>query len=645
MTPIRVGNNLTGLAGNTNLSGLTVNGGSVTGAGVQIGVGSTSVGTVNFNGGSMNVPITVGHLAGSTGTLNVNNTLLLTAANSLIIGNGLNSIGTVNVSNTGSAGFVNMAGTGTIQLGNAAGTGILNIENGTVVMAATSGGLHMGNSANGTGTVNINNLGILQSSAVINIGNSFNAEGTLNINVGGILSSIENINVGTSGSSGTIHIDGGTIEGPYPAFAGGSPIAAIPIMTLGGAGGFGELTFGPNGGNVDLGSSTFVLGSGAGSVGEITVTYGGNFSSNVMQLGSGGEGTFKTYGVIGTVNLPTAFNTISNVVVGSNGTMIFNHFGMDPEFMLWVPSRLQGNINIEQLGGRTALGNGVTGAPGAGVLGTTLVSDGELAFAENALGDNLIGTGAITIINGGTLTWLSDLLEVRQDPMAVTPVALTNVGHTQDVSHRLIIDVGTLDMVDNQVIFGAIPTVTDASEVTIKSRPDTSESWQHIDNGGYLRLDIPFDPTPNAIQQGIRGVWTILGRLFNDYYLEIKTGATLIIADDSTFTNDFFVDIADGGTLRIETGGYFRNAHLLRNENGTIHNDGHIINAGTLYSPPGIEGDGTWSGHNHTYTPTERPEPGERGERGPRGRRGCNAGAFGLIALAGVMVFFKKKSA
>jgi len=726
-------NNIAGI-GNLIVSGTLNNNSSITRSGtINVSGTLTNIGSITATAGAITVSgilTNSGSILGPVGTVTVANGGAFTTSGTLVRATTVNSGGnmTVNAGTVSGATTINAGGLMTVNNTGLFPNGITGplTVNGTVIF--NNGFMSGATTVNAGGTMTVNNThtpagqGITSSLTIngtVTLNNGFISTGTTvvgNMPVGvsptylgrgrlivngGIFS--QNISLGTAvaSSEGRLEANGGNVTslminagtvGTGRVILNGGNVGTTATMTLGSVvGGWGSLSFSPDIGEWPFDPDTTVATASTAETvtvlnlaidnGLARVSNDGQLTVNTtMGLGVNPtrSGVFETRGSIGTVTLPTSLT-----ITGQNGFMTFDHFDMPDTHILGVDANIGGfatpanrNIRIENISGRTMLTN-ATG--GNGTSGATYVIGGELIFGMDALGNNDNSQGIITV-NGetATLTWLSSTTDIFA-PATIVPGAILSM-NDQDISHRLRLGTAVLNVVDNKVTFGRLPgEIYGASTiVTVVSVPDSTPTWQHgQDNGGWLAFDVPFHERdvipPHGFVQGIHGDWTIIGRLLNEYYLEILPGGRIFVNGDasqlhpqvanfitygggaipnvtvdqlSTFNNMFFLEVM--GKLEIGADGYLRNEHLLRNDTGVIYNDGDIINAGTLFSPNGIQGSRPFVTGGTPYTTAERPEVGERGEpgeRGPRGRRGCNVGSFGLIALAGVVLFSRRKSA
>ena len=370
----------------------------------QTNVGEDGTGSLTIsNGGSFiaaNAEFSVGRNNGSNGTVSVNSGGTLTTNGTTFIGR--TGAGALNVD----GGTVNFnAGWTRVGEAGAGANGVVNLQAGTINHGDW---MVVGNEAGSTGTVNMSGgtmnfrqdgdfgrfitarLGtatVNQTGGVINVGNWFaiaidpNSTGVYNFS-GGQLNLHSNVDIGNNtNANGTLNI-----------------------------------THGNAAGDTITGVNSFVVGSGAGGTGNLTVALQNatdKIVSNEMHVGQGAGGT-------GTVNVSKGIlQTNGWVEIGRNGgTGVVNIDGPDSK---WERGTITGNRADMQVGynggnGTINVTNGGTFntnwwinlARGAGSTGTlvvdgvgskvNVVSSGDNNAQVN-VGEN--GTGTLTVSNGG----------------------------------------------------------------------------------------------------------------------------------------------------------------------------------------------------------------------------------------------------
>jgi T5SS/PEP-CTERM-associated repeat protein len=378
---------------------------------VYVGILGTGTLTIR-NGGAASSPgvVTIGELAGSTGTVTVDGAGSSFTNSGLVVGSF--GTGTLTIQNGGKANTytsyintgtttVNGAGSswtnsGNLSVGNSR-AGTLTIENGGAVSNVIG---WIGVNAGSTGTVTVDGAGSSwTNSGDIYVGNS--GTGTLTIRNGGAVSNVIGW-IGTDvGSTGTATVDGA-----------GSVWTNSGALVVG-SGGTGTLTI-QNGGKVSnvLGYLGLIPGStgtatvnGAGSVwtnsdtlavgqygtGTLTIANGGAVSTaSGMQIAAlaGSTGTLNIGAASGlAAAAPGTLTTPSITFGGGTGRIVFNHTASNYNFAPIISGA--GAVTVEN--GTTILAATNT------YSGATTVNGGTLAV------NGTIASSAVTVNNGGTL--------------------------------------------------------------------------------------------------------------------------------------------------------------------------------------------------------------------------------------------------
>ncbi|MFK4498602.1 T5SS/PEP-CTERM-associated repeat protein [Bradyrhizobium japonicum] len=344
-----------GTVSNAGIGMLGVNAGStgtvtVDGAGsswtnsgnVYVGVLGTGTLTIR-NGGAVSSPgvVTIGELAGSTGTVTVDGAGSTFTNSGLVVGSF--GTGTLTIQNGGKANTytsyinagtttVNGAGSswtnsGNLSVGNSR-AGTLTIENGGAVSNVIG---WIGVNAGSTGTVTVDGAGSSwANSGTLFVGNS--GTGTLTIANGGAVSIVSGMQIATSaGSTGTLNIGAasgqaaaapGTLTTPSVAFGAGtggmvfnhtaSNYNFAPIIS-----GAGAVTV-ENGTTILTATNTY---SGTTTVNGGTLAVNGSIASSAVTVNAGG--TLGGNGTVGntTVNSSGVLapgNSIGTLTVGGN---------------------------------------------------------------------------------------------------------------------------------------------------------------------------------------------------------------------------------------------------------------------------------------------------------------------------------------
>ncbi|MET4307605.1 autotransporter domain-containing protein [Bradyrhizobium sp. RT4b] len=361
------------------------NGGAVSNVTGHLGVNGGSTGTVTVDGAGSSWTNSGDLVVGSfgTGTLTIRNG-----------GAGSNVIGILGA-NAGSTGTMTVDGAGSswsssgLYVGNS-GAGTLTIRNGGTMSNAGFG--YLGFNAGSTGTATVDGAGSTwTNSGDLKVGNS--GTGTLTIQNGGAVSNAVGFLGSLAGSTGTATVDGA-----------GSAWTNSGNLVVGNSGA-GTLTI-RNGGTVSnvIGD----LGNNAGSTGTVTVDgAGSSWSSGALYVGDSGAGTL-TIRNGGAVSNATIGHLGFNA--GSTGTVTVDGAGSSwTNSGLVVGFRGTGTLTIQNGGAVSNVGNGFLGYNG-GSTGTATV-DGAGSTWTNSfnLFVGYLGTGMLTIANGGTVSTASGM--------------------------------------------------------------------------------------------------------------------------------------------------------------------------------------------------------------------------------------------
>ncbi len=430
---------------------LTIDAGATVSAGnyIEIGLNGASSGAVVVNGGTLDdngffsvggagsgtlvveghglvdqtgLNLTIGASSGGTGTVVVNNSTLDTQGALAVGGAGF---GKLTISG---AGVVN-DGTGLVGIGyQSTGTGNVDVSAGTLL----AGGMEVGGFGSGTLTVENQGLVILNGGASTGLG--------VGSAVGGFGTGVVNINNGTISETGVGIIVGGTNETGFlqigslgvlittgTSSAGGPP--TVPMAGEIGASGFGLgavnvlggkwiangqiIVAGSNsgvleindGGLVNAGTNTVIVGQGPGGLGTVTVA-GGTLVAGVLQIAEPFTGTASgivTIGAGSTVDTGSLSEGVGGAVTVSGSLAVTGSNGISVGQSGNGPSALTVNSG----GTVTDAGFLTVGSGGAGSLevltGGVVKQTGSGSFV---LGLNSGGAGAVTvdggILNAGT---------------------------------------------------------------------------------------------------------------------------------------------------------------------------------------------------------------------------------------------------
>ncbi len=320
-------------------------------------VGYEGTGILNItNGGTVNpgekYGITIASQGGSSGTVNVNNSILAVANSEILVGNIGNGI--LNITNNGtvttdtdmtiadnalSTSAATVSGSGsslTIENSTDAnnlyvglgGSGSLTISGGGTVTTNTTGSnAYIGYTNGSNGTVTIDGTGSSWDSHHLYVGED--GTGTLNVTNNGSLESYQTTIGNQSGSDGTVIIDGGTwandysitvgSEGDGTLFVGSGGTATNGYTYIGeksGATG----TVNVNGTNSSMSSSgTISLGiENTGGTGRLSVTDGGQVTAG-STVSTGADGVFISVSSTLTVDANSSLST--DEAITNNGTI------------------------------------------------------------------------------------------------------------------------------------------------------------------------------------------------------------------------------------------------------------------------------------------------------------------------------------
>ncbi len=349
---------------------------------------STGHGTMNVQGNAVvnsNVDIVVGQAG--VGVLNVDSAQLANPFGFSVIGAAPGSEGTATVAGEGATWSM----FGSLTVGNS-GTGTLNIENGGVVSGSLAGGI--GAQPSGVGTVTVTGGGsrwnMFAGGSPFFVGGS--GEGTLMIENGGVVDTAVSLIGASSGGHGTA-----TVTGPGSRWENFS--LSVGFISEG------ELTI-ADGGVVT--AATTEIAFDPGSTGTVTVTDSGSLLSVRDELAVGGQ--TSAAGGAGTLNIEAGgLVAVEGIGTIQEGGVV--NLG-DGQFTIDVNATNNGSLNIASgmftVGGdfaNTAAG-GITGQGALNIggvftnAGTIESSGGQTdihgAFVNEAGGSVLTSAGAIT---------------------------------------------------------------------------------------------------------------------------------------------------------------------------------------------------------------------------------------------------------
>jgi outer membrane autotransporter protein len=449
------------------------------------------------------------------------------------------------------------------------GTGTLTIQNGGQVI---SGQGTIGNSAGSVGTVTVTGPGSTWTTGNLNLNVGNMGTGTLTIQDNGLVHAGGTVNIARLGSAstGTIDVLGGVLEttqilrgagnatllldsgGTLRALA-NSPdfISNIPAVSLGPGGGG---TIDSNGFDLTI-SSPF---SGNGSLtkinaGTVTLTgtssYGGNTIVNGGTLNiENGVTVSNNFGYLG-FDLGTA-GTVNVIGPSSNWTnrnqLVVGNFGT-------------GSLNITKGGqvtsasGRIGVSKGSDGVVTVDGTNSTWTNISSLVIGGNPSGPG--GTGLLEIINGGTV-------------IANTSMTIWNTG--------------TLAVDANFTLTTPLLTVNGGTILTLADTTfPNSAALGNTPSGSGIILD------SNGFNSTFSGVYTGSGGL-----TKINAG-TVILTGDSTYIGGTTISagtlqLGNGGTTGSITGDVTDNGTLVFNHGsgtttfaGAINGSGSVVKLGS----------------------------------------------------------------
>jgi outer membrane autotransporter protein len=447
------GSNLT--VGNTSNGSLTIqNGGAVTNAPIVfLGASAGATGQVTMNNGSLtsqflevgsngqgiltatnstinttqNVAAAggVGYFAGSTGTMTLNNSIW-NSVGSIGIGNNPGATGTLNVLNGSKVNVTGTAGSG-FFVGNVGST-----SRGTVLIDGAGSAVNSVVNAyvgaqDGTGTVTIQNGGLLHADGLIDAG-AFNTTATGTITVTGAGSAMTagtDINVGMAGH-GTLNVLNQATVDAGGIFTVGNLTAGVGDVLVDGAGskvtsarlvvggaGTGTMVI-QNGGVLTTTNAAPAAGDIAdqpGGTGSVTVTGAGSAwnSAGSVGIGQQGNGTLNILNggkVTAAAGVPASPTAIANVGSGSVGRVLVD--GAGSSFTIGgdfeVANQGTGNLTVSNGGAVSATQNSFIGFSATGVGTATVTGAGSAWTTSSTLAVGVGGRGTLTIADNGQVS-------------------------------------------------------------------------------------------------------------------------------------------------------------------------------------------------------------------------------------------------
>jgi autotransporter-associated beta strand protein/T5SS/PEP-CTERM-associated repeat protein len=263
---------------------LNMSGGTITKTGDEkFLVGhNNGTGTVVQSGGTItaNNELYIGNEnAGASGTYTLSGTGALTVSNEVVVGRE-SGTGTLNVN----GGTITTAGNGNMYIGRRNGTGTLNQSNGVIVVNREFGVGTRDDNKIGTGTYNLSG-GSLSAANNIFIGKEQGSSGTLNM-TGGTMTTSDKLQIGHNQSTGLVIQSGGTLNVQNEVYIGNENNASsVGTYTLSGTGALNvgnEVVIGrDNGtGTLNLNGGTLNANKISGGTGNATA----NFNGGVLKV-------------------------------------------------------------------------------------------------------------------------------------------------------------------------------------------------------------------------------------------------------------------------------------------------------------------------------------------------------------------------
>ncbi|MEK7951414.1 beta strand repeat-containing protein [Luteolibacter soli] len=592
-----------GTSGTFNIANTAATGGTLTGFGQ--GSGSFTTGRLNVGGAEFN--------GNGTGTLNINTTGTITATagsgTCFQVGVGTTSVGTVNMDSgtinaTGGEVWVGGAGTGTFNQSGGTlssnsylvigrgdtsanpASGTYNLSGGTVNAATTGGVAVIASSRNATATLAVSGTGTFNSTAGIYVGEGWQgtgtANGTLNVSGGGLVNTATNtangINIAVqANSTGTVNLNGGTIQ------------TAIVKK------GAGNATFNFNGGTLKptAASTTFMTGlsqafvNAGGAIidsNSFDITIGQDLLDGSGGLTKNGAGTLTLTGAnnftgattvnTGTLTFAAKQSSIGSLSVANGAGLRVQAFDtfttpvLPTALTLANGSALTFDFNSLNYSASTPLATtGVLNA--SGTVAVSLLNAGNLPSGTHKLIGYSSFTGGGTFSgapftlgtrSSGTLTNASGALSLTVTANSPKWSGLDNgnwvVGSTgSNKNWKLITGGAATDYIDGDVVLFDDSVTTGTTNVNI-SAANVSPATTTFNND-----------TKNYIL-GSTGAFGIAG---TGPFTKSGAGA-LVITSANTYTG--LTSIASGSTLTLGNG--------TTGNDGTIANTSGVANEGTL---------------------------------------------------------------
>lgn len=513
-------------------------GGSITMAGgLRIGEKGTGVFTLS-NGTVVGPASSLIGGSGGTGTVNMTGGTW-TAGNSsygILIGNGLNSNGTLNLSGGTINNTIAHVGAG----GSGGGIGIANVSGGTW---NNSNEFRVGDGSGGNGTLNL--TGGTITSSLGNIGRDGGSQGVVNAS-GGIWTNTSQLIIGNAGN-GTVTISGTTEVSASETIVGRQG-SGVGSLTLAGGRfitgdireelGSGTVTFDGGQLQINRNQSAFLAGF---ELDDVILADGGlaidtqNFAVSLVASMIGTGGITKTGA--GTLALSAPNYYAGNTEITA-GTLLVNDTLSSPTVTMGNGTILTGNGN---LAGVVALGSNVTINPGDGV-GTLIV--GSLALNASTILNFELDTPAT-----------SDRITANDNLTLDGTLNITALGGFDVGVYRLFEYGGQLT--NNGLLFGVTPGAFDLTLDTSASNEVnlivTAAAAQYWDGPNLVPQGAPQGTGGSGIWNASATNWTNAAGNANTNWAG-NLGATFAGAAGTVTIADGFTAVAP--SLRFQTSGY-----------------------------------------------------------------------------------------
>ena len=351
---------------------------------VNLGVGNTPI--ISADSLFTPVDIFVGNVAGATGILEQRAGSAKTGNNNWMYVGVDGATGTYNLADSTTT-------TGTLT-GMGMGSGSMFIGN---TGEGTGGRLYVGgdhNGGGGIGTVNVNTSGSLVIRNDLALGSS-GGTGVMNVDAGTITTGGWNFigkNEGSAGGNGTLRMSGGTLTN-----TGRTYVAQ--------AGTTGKIELTGNGKYLNVNNEQFIVGEGAGSNGEIIVNGVGAElrSEGELWIGQGAGGTGKLTVNAGTVSVGNWFavarDSSSGVLTITGGLVQKSDTDGSLEITNFGSTVASGIVNLD---GGTLRVNHIDGNGGVGSTANLFLNGGVLKATVDD-GNYIAGNVSVIVKNGGAI--------------------------------------------------------------------------------------------------------------------------------------------------------------------------------------------------------------------------------------------------